>query len=95
MRREPAYDIDLAKLEETYKRKQFEVHPDRFSNASRVEQDAAVDHSSRLNKCASSLVLAHFSVIDPSQWRIQGIPCSAEPAITRGALAGDTGLRCF
>lgn len=51
----PAWDVDLASLKATWRRKQAETHPDRMHNKSEKEQAAAAIQSSLINKAYDTL----------------------------------------
>jgi len=49
------YDLDLARLEESYRRLQARVHPDRFVQASDAERRSSMQSSMRANEAYSTL----------------------------------------
>lgn len=49
------FDVDLEALDRTYKAMQRQLHPDRFSNKSEVEQRFSLSHAARLNEAYSIL----------------------------------------
>jgi molecular chaperone HscB len=51
----PAYAIDLARLDEAYRRLQSLVHPDRFASAGDAERRASMQWTTRVNEAYRAL----------------------------------------
>ncbi len=52
---EPAFRIDLARLEQAYRELQTQVHPDRFSHASDTERRLSMQWSTQVNEAYQTL----------------------------------------
>jgi molecular chaperone HscB len=52
---EPAYAIDIAGLEDSYRELQSLVHPDRFANAADAERRASMQWTTRVNEAFRAL----------------------------------------
>jgi molecular chaperone HscB len=51
----PSFSIDTKSLEKNFKKLQMNLHPDKFGNRSKEEQDLSALHSTRLNEAFTTL----------------------------------------